>query len=178
MLNTMIKVDELNCPPTIGEYYLVPCVINKTDIYQTDDEELYWREEKLHINYYPESYITPVINNYHNDVKTGQKEFHYHVDHRFEVPLYCGRYIQKGTISRPTDKQLEYLPLKCISLENRGITRVNIFKTIKFSKCMKNNKCVHKQFNMNTVVEDENGIKTCPLHGLQYRKNKLITNAN
>lgn len=175
----MRKIDELNFPPTIGEYYLVPCIVKEQNENLIDEDE-YYREERLEILPHKFVFITPVFNNYHNDISTGQHNHHYHHDSRWslkELSLNNKQIIGQYSGGRFNSNKLEYFVLKCISNTPVGNTPSTIFKNIKFPKCMKNNKCVHKQFNMNTVVEDENGIKTCPLHGLQYRKNKLITNA-
>lgn len=80
----MIKVDELNCPPTIGEYYLVPCIVEEESVNSTDEDE-YYREEKLEILPHKFVFITPIFNNYHNDVSTGQHNYHYHHDSRWSL---------------------------------------------------------------------------------------------
>lgn len=168
MPNFLKNNEEILIP---NKKYLVPClkvkkeniIIFKNDFKNDSD---------------PYCYI-PVFNQPHSDKENGQPETHYHLDDRF--------------ISRSSSKLDFYYnddrPLK--SLAEGIIHIVMIYKYDKPSvithphhiansklkhKCIYKGKCPHRGYNLTHTEPDDNGIITCPLHGLQFKNNILINN--
>ena len=140
----------------VGNYYRVPCLV----------EEIDGKIQK----------IIPVYNNYHNDVESGQKEFHYHLDTRFVAE---NNYVITKTVEAillpfgirfgKEGFKKEIWVLQAQKEFHSAVTPISYIKKhlIKLSgKKVKNcNICPHKGYNLEGVREYA-GIKTCPLHGL------------
>lgn len=179
--------------PIIGEYYLVPCVVKQV-IHKKENypqEELLW----LDLDHIPPHLLptitnirkcTPVFNHPHNDVENGQHEIHYHMDFRFtgsdphKLPKgYELTWDARPTSSSNSPTKVEYLPLR-LSSYITGATGVRLISKSKLKHdCIYKSKCPHRGYNLSTVpVED--GMITCPLHGLQFDPDthKLLTKLN
>lgn len=152
------KIDNLKTSPIIGKYYLVPCII----------EEEYKNTE----------IINPIINHLHNDKENGQDYKHYHADYRFIDSCYEVSNKRYNLIDG-INYNIVYKELKCIRLENLGITHSNfISKSRLYSKCISSkSKCPHKKYDLSQETAI-NGVITCPLHGLKFNNStkQLINN--
>lgn len=155
-----MKVDDVNRPLIKGEILEVPCVkFKRKGIYQDFKYENKCVQEEY--TYY--TYI-PVFDNYHNDLESGQKEFHWHIDTRFIED----KDLRDIGVVR-FEGEIIYKEFKVINPENFSYsTPVNLINQFKYhNKCAKNGRCLHKGFNLNQVpVVDI--FKRCPLHGLLY----------
>lgn len=125
-------------------------------------------------------YELPIHDNLHNDRESGQEEKHYHVDTRFvfgRPPFF--RIIPENGENFRIEKKL----LECHREKEQMFTPSKLIKNSKkFKKgnilVMNGFKCIHKGYDLSNVKPDDDGIITCPLHGLQYcsRSHLLITN--
>jgi len=168
------KVENVKRDLKNGEMYLVPCIVNEIEYFDT------YEEKRV-------GYVIPIINHPHNDIENGQEEVHYHADFRFvELREKDGAmfvYLKDGKKSylynlRPTlkDGQFKYIILKVVNENKHLITPVDFIKKSKIKhKCIHKGKCPHRGYDLSQVSEDADGIITCPLHGLQFKNNKLIT---
>lgn len=165
----MIKIDDLNRPPKMGETYLVPCYrFNYTE--HKNEFQLSWLDVD---NYQQTTIFIPVINHPHSDYENGQKYIHYHVDFRFtngeyEIPCYTTEYLYYGHVLMRINKEFTpvYKPFKVINEHQRFITDEIFIQKSKFKKCIKNNRCPHRGYDL-SQVRQINGCITCPLHGLK-----------
>jgi nitrite reductase/ring-hydroxylating ferredoxin subunit len=69
--------------------------------------------------------------------------------------------------------------LKKIHKKEKFITPVSLIKNSKLKhNCIHKGKCPHRGYDLSNEIPNENGIITCPLHGLQFDKitKKLLTN--
>lgn len=166
----MIKeICKLKEPPELGARYLVPCVVIK-EAYLDRDWADWERQRKVA--------VIPIIDLKHSDRENGQDYEHYHVDFRF-VSKKIMKNIKRidgipysvigGRVNlhEVSDPLISYKVLPCINLHNTGIAG-GIQKSKLKHKCIHKGRCPHRGANMATVVPDENGILTCPLHGLQF----------
>lgn len=153
------KIDEVTRPVKKGELYMVPCIV---------------KEEGGNL------YVNPVINHPHNDRENGQDSVHYHVDYRFikyrggkEDPLPLLNHSRHLFAIQPRpqigrDGKLEYIALPVINEEFAGGTAVELIKNSKLKHdCIYKGKCPHRGYDL-SQVSPENGIITCPLHGLKF----------
>jgi nitrite reductase/ring-hydroxylating ferredoxin subunit len=195
------KIDELKTQPIIGQMYLVPCIIKK---YYLNNENWYINSKnKLKLRKSIRLHIYPIINHLHSDKENGQNYKHYHVDFRF---IETGKYNNplklhsnhefapnirydlepKLNIDFEQHYKIEYKELKCIRLNNYGIAGQVKIDKLK-NKCIKNNKCPHRGYNLSQepVVFKKLGrnnkggkwqkIIECPLHGLKFNaENKQL----
>ena len=159
-----------------GREYLIPVAIfDIIETVETKDEEC-WQDDYPDLvrergwYYVKNHYEIPIHNNLHNDRESGQEEKHYHTDTRFVfgrpslfriVPDQCENF------------KIEKRMLKCHYEKEQMFTPVNVIKNSKkFKKghilVMKDFKCIHKGFDLSNIKPDDDGIITCPLHGLQY----------
>ncbi len=149
---TMLKIDDIKCPPIIGEIYLVPCFVSENKIY-------------------------PIINHLHSDKENGQAEQHYHIDFRFEC-LDKTKEIAANITSRVypykiefKNKKIEYVKMKCRLADQLGSTPVHMIKHSKLKhKCIHKGKCPHRGYDLSQVKAINGKIK-CPLHGLEFDEN-------
>lgn len=132
--------------------------------------------------------IIPIIDFLHNDPEIGQNMPHYHIDDRFFtldtetkifgkekiyeiVENFSNIVVENSIVS--CDGQLKgkivYLDLKLL--------RNNLTTTFEFGGYSiinyKKDKCPHRGFDLTNTLMDENGVKTCPLHGLKVKKCKI-----
>jgi hypothetical protein len=151
------KVENIKRPLRKGERLLVPCLVKE---------------------YFDTIYITPIINHPHNDRENGQEEIHYHTDYRFV------KFDKNGAIKREHSRHcfadefrpqpiingdLEYFILPVINEIFFGATAVGLIKKSKLKhKCIHKGKCPHRGYDLSQVRPDEDGIITCPLHGLKF----------
>lgn len=166
----MKNIEELNNPPIIGMYYLVPCII-----YDTISDE-----GKKHL------YVYPIINNLHSDVDSGQEHEHYHLDYRFiemqgmddisvkqkhsqHTFAYNSRYdLLYHNPHYKENYKVEYISLMCQRVNNLRITPTELIEIEKLkNKCIYKNKCPHKGMDLSQVIPKD-GIIQCPLHGLKF----------
>lgn len=154
----------------------VLCVIETNIIENIEwDEQILWMDIN-EIN--PRTYkisknIIPVYNHPHSDKENGQKELHYHVDTRYTNSIF------KIRIDLPlkSNQKLEYCYLKKIRDKELRITSTNLIKNSKLKhKCIHKGKCPHRGYDLSNEIPDENGIITCPLHGLKFDRNKKLIN--
>lgn len=168
-------VENVKRPLKNGELFLVPCIVNEIDFLNES------------VNTKKIEFVIPIINHPHNDIENGQEEVHYHADFRFvELREKDGAmfvYLENDTKCyvynlRPTlkDGEFKYIILKVINGNKHLTTPVEFIKKSKLKhKCIHKGKCPHRGYDLSQVSEDENGIVTCPLHGLQFKDKKLIT---
>jgi hypothetical protein len=183
----ILRVDELDHPPEIGRFYLVPTIR------------------------YPLCHVVadwPVLGVKHADAEHFRfPHDHYHIDTRF---MTCGllRKLRKrdrkevlpGQASRLAlcwrdstgglefstlpHPPVEYRRLKCvtpvIAYPFGGVPQVLAFREALADVSLLDTKhgpvCPHRGFRMGAIAPDENGVLTCPLHGLQFcaRSGKAI----
>lgn len=169
----MEKVENIKRPLKVGEKFLVPCLVKRVTI----DDQVNWLDIE---DVRPKSkiHIIPVFNNPHNDIESGQKEIHYHIDYRFVKHFNNGVFptIKNthtlhiyGEEIRPTKEfgNLEYHVLPVINEEFKGITSPGMISKTKIKNCIHKNKCPHKGYDL-SQVPPVNGVITCPLHGLKF----------
>lgn len=182
----MEKIDLLNTPPIIGEYYLVPCII-KEDFILRNSFDLEWKEDILISKsfYEKQMIITPILNHKHSDRENRQQYEHYHIDFRFIAFEGDGINVKKiddydftteirfNIIEENIKHKIQLFPLKCITNKQKwvgGITKNSKLK----HKCIHKGKCPHRGYDLSKEVPVD-GIITCPLHGLKFNsENKKI----
>jgi len=102
----------------------------------------------------------PVYPLKHNDLQSGQKEFHYHVDFRFAESDEYSRIVYNG--------QLKYFEKRLNKKSHTNITNSSIINhCIKQKSMIKGKLCPHKGYDL-SLETPVNGIITCPLHGLKF----------
>lgn len=180
----MERITDLQEPPVVGKYYLVPCV--------------------QMIDHYGHDVFAPVIGNLHHDDFAAGVGWHYHYDHRFRMPgtIEWHTYTRQKTngcrpgIGRRSDDILGYLDLKiwkgklidkdnppeihwrrkkCVSQFGglcvpRNITLgeyVDWAKKYEKTNIKKTMKCPHHGVCLKSVPV-HNGVIECPLHGLKW----------
>ena len=173
----MEKVEDVKRPLKVGEVFLVPCIVRG---------EKHTGKRIL--------YITPVFNLPHNDVASGQREIHYHTDYRFvrvkmkvrgpardrykfSFPKVVRRHSEHLFVEtiRPTLEHVEnFLVYYELPVINEGFVGITPPETINKEaikhKCLVRGKCPHRGFDMSQVEGNQQGIKTCPMHGLRFNK--------
>jgi nitrite reductase/ring-hydroxylating ferredoxin subunit len=181
----MKHIDKLNCPPVVGEFYLVPCVFGKyTNIGRHNIPPQLWpvflpsHEDS---KYYPQ-YRTKWI-----ETPTGQYTIeetyyesvpgtlhHYHVDPRFTPAEFYTEWEQVNkswhNVIEAVDSDVKTEKLQCI--REMPIQRLFTGFGQNFIDDHKNKKivcgrCPHKKVNLKSVPII-NGVITCPNHGLQF----------
>jgi Rieske [2Fe-2S] domain len=178
----MQKITNLTKPPKVGELYLVPCIVWKSEriiipINNRDEETLWLDLENI---YNPhgykvfEEYEVPIIDHAHNDVENGQPESHYHIDTRFRAITNETVYSIRFPLPLSKDQRLEYRIKQCISLKVEFETSVKLIRKSKMKhNCIHKGKCPHRGYDLSQVVS-ENGIITCPLHGLKFNEKTKV----
>lgn len=168
-------VENVKRPLKNGELFSVPCIVDFIQCFNGSG------------NTNKTEYIIPIINHPHNDIENGQEEVHYHADFRFvelrekdgSMFVHCGDGTKLYLHNlRPTlkDGEFKYVILKVVNENIHLTTPVEFIKKSKLKhKCIHKGKCPHRGYDLSQVSEDENGIVTCPLHGLQFKDKKLIT---
>lgn len=177
----MEKVENIKRPLIKGEILLVPCVVRKiTSMSHTRCLDN-GRKKRAIVHE-----ITPILNCFHSDEENGQQEKHYHTDYRF---VRCSRMTSGDMeILRAEDRhseqnfspesrvflhnggKIEYIALPVIDPNAfYGITPVSMISKSKLKhSCIHKGKCPHRGFDLSQVAPDENGVITCPLHGLKF----------
>ncbi len=145
-----------------------------------DEQELWMDTEEyfFECGFY---YLVPLIDHPHSDRENGQIAIHYHVDTRyFGKQNHLRRYDISTDYRRITQGvyELDYFNLKKNKHRIEAITPVHSIKNSRLKhKCIHKGKCPHRGFDLTNEEPDENGIITCPLHGLKFDKNsKKIIN--
>jgi hypothetical protein len=144
-------------PLVVGNYYKVSCLVQE-------------KNGQVHK-------LIPIYDNYHNDVESNQKEFHYHVDFRFVGKHSYVITKQFGAIHFPYGNRLgiegykkETWVLKAEKEFHTATTPAFFIESTVANlrgKKLKNCKvCPHKGYNLEGVREI-GGVKQCPLHGLK-----------
>ena len=187
MENFLIKTDELKEPIKIGQEYLVPCILKHRTRDKIEAEWVNGEYEQKVVEIYNWIEVFPVLNNLHSDKESGQDYKHYHVDNRFFPPnkysyrkqnrLYNNHFFTKEPRcdfkNGEVIPKIQYLNLRCFNTEITYITVSQVVNNLKFKhKCAKNMKCLHRGTSLEGL-RDRNGIITCPLHGLKYRKENM-----
>lgn len=189
------KIDDLKEPPVVGQEYLVPCIIKGRDKYQDPNPD--WivgptGELKLEETYRTSPLVIyPIINHLHHDKENGQNYYHYHIDYRFiELKGLGGAYHpipkQKGRnhVYAPSvrynlldaddkDYKITYHAFKCLRQQQYATAGFVQLSKIEGDCHAHNNKCPHKGYDLSQVVPDQDGVVTCPLHGLQFKNKRL-----
>jgi hypothetical protein len=177
-----MKVEEAQRPLIKGEIFLVPCLVKR----ELEDEENIWLDVKIKKN--TKIFVLPIINHPHNDVENGQKESHFHLDYRFinhkndgNFPTVINSHSLHifATELRPEKDfgDLEYHLLPVLNEDFTGITDVSLIEKSKLkNKCIHKGKCPHRGYDLSQVKADEDGVKTCPLHGLKFNKKGIVIN--
>ena len=171
----MIKIDELKSPPIIGKYYLVPCLKYEDLAYFKVDGK--WIKDEYYLEKvqdYTYTYYVPIINHPHSDKENGQPEVHYHIDERFTPKKYSILNVEYNPkrIIKHSNIEIEYVVLQCNTNYQSSITPVSFISKSKLKHdCVYKGKCPHRGYDLSQEIPDENGIITCPLHGLKLRVN-------
>lgn len=128
--------------------------------------------------------IIPIYNNYHNDLQSGQPEFHWHRDSRFKPKHKKGirlgiRFTNEDFTEPPTLCRCRVL---CVSMfEEHTTPNVIIGIPQKIYIARELRYCVHKGYDLSNCQPDDTGCVKCPLHntlnivteqGINYWKNK------
>lgn len=161
----MQKIDELDKPPVVGRFYLVPC----------------FRLAVL----FDEEWI-PVHGSAHDDPEIGVLVLHRHVDARFVSKRLQKKLdlVQGGSsvLAVPVCdsgsvkvKSPVYRKMKCRrtmpAIEEFGPIPGEMTGTIRtIHRCGVNPErpvCPHRGYDLRTIPE-VNGVVTCPLHGLAF----------
>lgn len=177
------KIDNVNRPVKKGEVFSVPCIVQDTDVFDTEWVEDFGVMTPIRKKV---KQITPVINHPHNDKENGQSYVHYHADFRFiDTSQMKPSLIRKDKhlfmlgSHRPKAGKIEYLPMKVVNEHQPEgtITEVSYIKNSKLKhKCIHKGKCPHRGYDLSKTTE-QNGIITCPLHGLKFdAKTKKVLN--
>jgi len=177
----MEKIDELDAPPKIGRYYLVPSGLTEYFGFRTE-RKTWW----------------PLRGPSHKDPPLRADFYHIHLDVRFLTKrqlhtvkqLYIfmspGIYIENRdapyNTTLPTDEllRLDYRPMLCKRLDRRKNTPsaeliAKILYKTRPNMRMKKLKCPHKGYDLRTVPEIK-GCRTCPLHNLQFDDEGNVVN--
>ena len=181
------KVTELTADPTIGEFYLVPCVqlVESYSFFGAGD----W---------------IPVLTPLHTDAEIGVKYPHWHYDYRFfDSDVYerilryedgdrnrASSYQRAGIILWPsfpyektqivTSETPEFRRLKCKRTHNRAwptVSHIHPVLEAQFKDArVKNHTCPHRGVSM-LGCKVEVGKRICPAHGLVWdaETGELIT---
>ena len=180
-----MNIENINRPLVKGEMVLVPCLVRYENEF-ADEQSLWLDLSKEKTN--NKIHVLPVINHPHNDIENGQKSIHYHLDYRFikhendgDFPTIINTHSKHvfGAELRPNKKfgKLEFHLLPVINEDFKGITHVDLIKNSKLKhKCIHKGKCPHRGYDLSQVKADENGVKTCPLHGLKFNKKGNVIN--
>ena len=159
----------------------VLCAMIPTSHYdEIDDQELLMDIEDYFFEY-GFYFLVPLIDHPHSDIENGQIAIHYHVDTRyFGEQKHLKNYKVVTNHLRVTKGvyKLDYFNLKKNRDKIEAITPVHIIKNSKLKhKCIHKGKCPHRGFDLTNEKPDEDGIITCPLHGLKFDKDsKKIIN--
>lgn len=160
------------------DFEMVMCAVNYVENDDVDSQEIWMDlEEKK----YYKLLITPVIDHPHSDKENGQREVHYHVDNRYQgVQPYLKPHESLLFFDlRPIKGRYEFkkFPLVKHKQEYSNITPTSLIKNSKLKhKCIHKGKCPHRGYDLSNESPDNDGIITCPLHGLRFDQNKkLIT---
>ena len=149
----------------------VLCLISFDDEnYDIWDQEN-WIDDKPHHSRLRKELILPLIDHLHNDKENGQEEPHYHVDTRCQsTMIHQGLRIFPKNIAHNHFIAYRYL----VKIRNHQIkstiTPVEMISNSKLKhKCIHKGKCPHRGFDLTNEIPDENGVITCPLHGLKFK---------
>ena len=157
----MRRVEHIRRPLKVGEWLLVPCITRIERVDKTEDE--LWLDHSPDAHSVVHEYC-PIVNLPHDDIESGQKEKHYHIDDRFDR-------VGDWEIRLPIQK-LTYKALQVKRTEILSRTSVGLIKHSRLDhECLKRNRCPHKGYDL-SQVQEVNGRKLCPLHGLEMRKYK------
>lgn len=180
------KVENIKRPLVKGEILLVPCIIRKV-MNGSPTRCLDNGRKKKTIAHE----ITPILNCFHSDRENGQQEKHCHTDYRF---VRCSRmtsgdmeiirvedthsaqdFAPESRVFLHGSEKIEYIALPVIDPGAfYGITPVSMISKSKLKhNCIHKGKCPHRGFDLSQVAPDENGIITCPLHGLKFYSETL-----
>lgn len=161
-----------------GNKYIIPCakfsIIKKIELTEDDFWEAEYTNNYINSFYKTKKieYLVPIIDFLHDDKENGQEMPHYHMDSRFIEN--DRKYISRIYPHEHKDFEIVYQEMTCIKEIEDNFTHISFIKKSKFGKCMKNNKCLHRGYDLSNIKPDENGIITCPLHNLKYRNNILL----
>jgi nitrite reductase/ring-hydroxylating ferredoxin subunit len=181
----ILSIEELNSPPVIGEIYLVPCVYGQITLLskgQVKQAELWPIMRPSH----QDSYYYNQTRYIWKDNATGyemiEEEFyeddpstphHYHVDPRFAPKeFYTEWEILNNNLHNVIDVQSEVQWKEMICLREMPKQRLFTGFGKRFVEDHKKRKiicgrCPHRGVLLNSIpIED--GIITCPNHGLQF----------
>ena len=144
----------------------VLCIISRE--YETIAAEEGWLDLDSGCSTFTEKLI-PVYDVLHNDIESGQDEFHYHVDTR-----YTNEHIlsYRVALPLPDDSWMGYRQLSKIRETEKYSTGEHLIHKAKLKlkhKCIHKGKCPHKGYNLNKVKPID-GIITCPLHNLKFNE--------
>lgn len=148
--------------PVVGEVYLVPHVIFKTDDYLLIPD---YTTNEVELIYYPKDPM-PVYLNKHSDKENGQYHAHYHVDTRFTMLTAISQIrIDEGEV-----RAIEWIKRLCIhKSERRQTPAMMIAKSKLKHNCIYKGRCPHRGTDLSRA-EPIPGTRTiiCPLHGLMF----------
>jgi hypothetical protein len=144
------------------EYKLVP----------VQEDEMWLDVEPFPQTYKRQETVVPLYDLLHNDKESGQDVFHYHVNNR-----YVKGFPDRLRVDMPLkeNQSLQYRFIKKVKDVETATTATELVNTSKLKhKCIVNGKCPHKGYDLTNELPDENGVVTCPLHGLKFNKQKQL----
>ncbi|WP_055076768.1 Rieske 2Fe-2S domain-containing protein [Pseudanabaena sp. 'Roaring Creek'] len=155
----MQKITELNEPPIVNAFYLVPCILIGDRKFEGFKKGEY----------------CPVLLPWHNDADIGLKEGHYHYDFRFINPLIkirnnsvLNEITRKPHSDIPFDITIHWKKKKCFDPDAR-YSRIQKLIDLDSTKrlVMKDNICPHRGTLLHSIPIHD-GCVTCPTHGLTW----------
>lgn len=172
----------------VGSVYETDCLrgklkvwVTKKKVFDYDLQEVV--EIKAHVI---TDVVIPIYNNYHNDLQSGQPEFHWHRDTRFKPKHKKGirlgiRFEEDEFVEKPIICRCKVL---CVNMFEEHATPnalIDIPQKIYIARELRY--CVHKGYDLSSCQADGTGCVRCPLHntfnivtvqGINYWKNKGV----
>lgn len=169
------KISDLNEPPVVGKWYLVPCL--EVDKIMNIDWNTYMSDQEAWMDCLPyikrERKLIPVYNIPHSDIESGQSQVHYHADLRFIGGLGYTIDLERRPLEYNYSKPV-FVPLKCTSKFDEVVKISSIADLCRERKLKANMKCPHKGYNLNQCQVINNRV-ICPMHGLEWDlKTKML----
>lgn len=151
----------------------VLCVVKLNEDFFTEEEM--WLDRQGSNTNREKYLVIPLYDHPHNDKENGQPHVHWHQNSKYKgdfnriTSFEC---YKGGRISKPKRKHNEWFEYRQLYKKTDieiGHTPVKLISNSKLKhKCIHKGKCPHRGFDLSNEVPDENGIITCPLHGLKF----------
>ena len=160
----------------------VLCLV-KEDWFEPDfDSQEVWMDLVPNVSFPRKiEYILPLYNHPHNDVENGQNEVHYHQNTKYMTSHNYGLFksFKNGRVVLPLEdgEYLDFRMLQKISEKEVLPTSISLISKSKLKhKCIHKGKYPHRGYDLSDEKPDKEGIITCPLHGLKFKKSGKVIN--